>query len=111
MSIETEQEAFAAREETKRRAIERYRTTTFSVRAIAKDAGVSLMTLYRWLHDEGVPLRRHADNDAATSSDEEPPPIHEYIVELRRRQTMLVGQVAKLEELIQSLVALNPQPA
>jgi hypothetical protein len=74
MSIEAEKKALAAKADAKRRAIELYRTTRFTARAIAKDAGVSGMTLYRWLHDEGVPLRRHADNDPAISSDEEPPP-------------------------------------
>jgi transposase-like protein len=129
MSIQTEQDGLTVRKVARRRAIELYRTTRFSVGAIAHDAGVSRMTLYRWLREEGIPLGRDANNEASRAREDParispellgthsytPPPganrIADVIDELRRQQILLVGQVAQLGGLIEALVAPAPEGA
>jgi transposase-like protein len=87
-----------ARDSVRRRALQLYRTTNLGVGAIAKEVGVSRETVYRWLRQEGVPLGR---NLIAVGDD---------MGDLRRDLTILIGQLGRLERLLEAVVQLNLPP-
>jgi transposase-like protein len=90
-------------------AVELYRTTELSVAEIATQTGVSRESVYRWLRHEGITVGRLASNIAAGKAGEQMLSFGEEVKELRREITALMGQVRRLEGLIEALVALKAQ--
>jgi transposase-like protein len=91
-------------------AIELYGTTDLSVAEIASQTGVSKETVYRWLRKERIAFGRSASNETAGQASEHTRGFSDEINELRREVTTLIGQVRRLEGLVEALVGLKTQP-
>jgi hypothetical protein len=81
--------------------------TNLSVTAIAADVGVSRDTISRWLRREGVSVGRNGHTGRAEMPSDVLASISNEVTDLRREQTMLIGRIARLEGLIEALVALR----
>jgi transposase-like protein len=90
-------------------AIELYGTTDLSVAEIAAQTGVSKETVYRWLRKERSNVARSASSEMAGRTREHMRGVSDDINELRREVTTLIGQVRRLEGLIEALVGLKTQ--
>src|SRR5262249_15285623 len=97
----------ARREGSRRRAIELYRTTNLSVRAISREVGGSRETVYRWLHQAGVPLGRNPATPAGGQAGSEPGRLGDDIAGIRRDLTTLMAQIARLERLVEAALRLE----
>jgi transposase-like protein len=97
----------------RRRAIELYRTTNLSVRAISREVGVSRETVYRWLHQAGVPIGRNPVNPvnpvnpATGQTGSDPGRLDDDIAGIRRDLTTLMAQIARLERLVEAAVRVE----
>jgi excisionase family DNA binding protein len=111
--METEQATVSPIDQRERsprtRALELYRTTDLSVTEIASQTRVSRDTVYRWLHQEGIAVGRTVNHIAAGRAKEQLRDVSNEIAELRREQTALIGQVRRLEGLIEALIGLKTQ--
>ena len=92
------------------RAMELYGTTDLSVAEIASQTGVSKETVYRWLRKERIAIGRSVSYEMAGQAGEHMRGVSGDINELRREVTTLIGQVRRLEGLIEALVGLKTQP-
>jgi hypothetical protein len=88
-------------------AIELYHTTNLTVPEIATQTGVSSASVYRYLHREGIAVGRHARDVAAGQAGEDMRRALDDLRELRREITTLVGQVRRLEGLVEALIGLK----
>jgi transposase-like protein len=93
---------FVARQEAKRRAIDRYQTTNLTPGAIATELGVSRETVYRWLRTDRVSRGPGAAN-AAHAVDDRLTGISAELGDLRRALMILIGQVGRVEEAVARL--------
>lgn len=91
-------------------AVELYRTTDLSVAEVAAQTGVSRETVYRWLRKEGIALGRTADNVVARQAAEHIRCLSDDMKEVRREVTTLIGQVRRLEGLVEALIGLKALP-
>jgi transposase-like protein len=89
------------------RAVELYRTTDLGVAQIASETGVSRESVYRWLRKEGVAPRRPASDVTADQGAEQLHRFSDEMRELRRDIITLVGQVRRLEGLVEALIGLK----
>jgi transposase-like protein len=93
----------------RRRAVELYQTTDLTVPEIAAQVGVSKESVYRWLRKEGVAVGSTANNIAGGQAGEHLRDLGREVVEVRRELAMLVGNVRRLEGLIEALIGLKAQ--
>jgi transposase-like protein len=95
------------RTDARRQATDLYRTSNLSVAEIATQVGVSRETVYRWLHSDGVPLGRNANNQPAAPTGQDATRTNEDIAELRGQLVFLIAQIGRLEGLVEALVGLK----
>jgi excisionase family DNA binding protein len=89
--------------------VELYQTTDLTVAEIATKTGVSKESVYRWLRREGMTVGRSGSNVAAGHSGEHISSCSDDIKELRREISTLIGQVRRLEGLIEAQLGLKAQ--
>jgi transposase-like protein len=95
---------------SRRKATDLYRTTNLTVADISSRLDVSRATIYRWLRDEGIARGRNI-KDGSVQVGEDLRRFGSDITELRREVTVLIGQVRRLEGLIEALVGLKTHAA
>jgi transposase len=91
----------------RRQAVELYGTTDLSMAEIATKTGVSKETVYRWLRKERIPGGRAPGSVAAGQAGEHICSCSDDMKELRREISTLIGQVRRLEGLIEAQVGLK----